>query len=178
MTMRGNLRHWLKRVLSRTPADRRRRSGTRIQTESLEPRLLLAAEFNLVRDINLKLNSASSNPSQFTAVGSTVYFVATTESLGTELWKSNGTAAGTVLVKDILPANGNSSPSKLTNVNGTLYFTAENGTHGRELWKSNGTSAGTVMVADLSAGSGSSAPDSLINAGGTLFFSAASSGNG
>ena len=154
--MRGNLRHWLNRVFFRSPAERRRRSGRRIQTEPLESRLLLAAEFNLVRDINLKLNSVGSNPSQFTTVGSTVYFVATTESHGTELWRSNGTSSGTVLVKDIFPSSGNSSPDKLVNVNGTLYFTADNGVNGRELWKTNGTSAGTLMVADLFAGSGSS----------------------
>jgi ELWxxDGT repeat protein len=42
---------------------------------------------------------------------------------GDELWKSDGTAAGTVLVKDIFPDHS-SSPNNLTNVNGTLYFDA------------------------------------------------------
>jgi hypothetical protein len=58
MMMRGNLRQWLNCILFRSPAERRRRAGKRIQTEPLESRLLLAAEFNLVRDINLKLNSS------------------------------------------------------------------------------------------------------------------------
>jgi ELWxxDGT repeat protein len=118
--MRGNLRHWLNCMFFSSPAERRRRAGKRIQTEPLESRLLLAAEFNLVRDINLKLNPVGSKPSQLTTVGSTVYFVATSENHGTELWRSNGTSGGTVLAKDILPSNGNSSPDKRINVNGTL----------------------------------------------------------
>ena len=47
-----------------------------------------------------------------------------------ELWKSDGTAAGTVLVKDINPGSGGSYPGDLTDVNGTLFFTADDGTHG------------------------------------------------
>ena len=54
-----------------------------------------------------------------------------TASHGAELWRSNGTAAGTVLVKDIRPGSGGSSPSNLTNVNGVLYFVAYNGVTGR-----------------------------------------------
>ncbi len=44
---------------------------------------------------------------------------------GVELWKSDGTAAGTVMVKDIAPLATSSSPGDLTNVNGTLYFAGQ-----------------------------------------------------
>ena len=54
---------------------------------------------------------------------------------GPELWRSNGTAVGTVLVKDIWPGGAGSFPSALTNVNGVLYFVADNGVYGRELWR-------------------------------------------
>ena len=53
---------------------------------------------------------------------------------GTELWKSDGTAAGTVLVQDINPGSASSSPMWLTNVGGTLFFSADDRTHGRQLW--------------------------------------------
>jgi ELWxxDGT repeat protein len=89
-----------------------------------------------------------------------------------ELWKSNGTAAGTVLVKNIDPGGGSSYPSNLTNVSGTLFFAATDGTHGVELWKSNGTVAGTVLVKDIDPGSGNSNPSNLTNVNGTLFFAA------
>lgn len=100
-----------------------------------------------------------SNPANFTQVGNQFYFTASTTGTGTELWKSDGTAAGTVLVKDINPgAYISSEPSYLTNVNGTLFFTASDGVHGKELWKSDGTPGGTVMVKDVGAGSLGSNP--------------------
>ena len=90
-----------------------------------------------------------------------------------ELWKSDGTAAGTVLVKDISPGSAGSIPNNLTNVNGTLFFAADDGTNGTELWKSDGTAAGTVLVKDIRPScSGSSYPGYLTNVNGTLFFAA------
>ena len=68
------------------------------------------------------------------------------------MWKSNGTAAGTVLVKDVYPGNIGSYPSKLTNVNGTLFFVADDGVHGNELWKSDGTAASFTLVKDVYPG--------------------------
>ena len=68
---------------------------------------------------------------------------------GFELWKSDGTAAGTVQVADIQPGAGDSSPGGLAVAGGVLVFGADDGTHGRELWASDGTAAGTAMVADL-----------------------------
>ncbi|MGJ5635029.1 hypothetical protein, partial [Nostoc sp. CALU 1950] len=63
-----------------------------------------------------------------------------------ELWKSDGTEAGTVRVKDINTATIHSSPQNLTNVNGTVYFVANDSSGDSELWKSDGTEAGTVRV--------------------------------
>src|SRR6185436_5943498 len=95
---------------------------------------------------------------------------------GWELWKSDGTEAGTVLVKDINPAvypGGHSAaPYDLTNVNGTVYFRADDGTSGWELWKSDGTTAGTVLMKDINPGSASSYPGALADTRGTLFFTA------
>ena len=60
---------------------------------------------------------------------------------GDELWKSDGTDGGTVLVKDIRGGTDSSVPRYLTNVGGTLYFRANDGSSGHELWKSDGTEA-------------------------------------
>jgi ELWxxDGT repeat protein len=70
-----------------------------------------------------------------------------------ELWRSDGTAGGTSIVKDIYPGNTGSDPQDFHEINGTLYFTANSSTTGRELWKTDGTTAGTVMVKDIKAGS-------------------------
>lgn len=45
---------------------------------------------------------------------------------GRELWKTDGTSEGTVLVKDIY-AGGSSSPSGFTDWNGDYFFSADDG---------------------------------------------------
>jgi ELWxxDGT repeat protein len=111
-------------------------------------------------------------------INGTLFLRAYEGTYGTELWKSDGSSAGTVIVKDINPGSANSGPGRLINVNGTLFFVADDGTNGQELWKSNGTSAGTVLVKDINPGSGNSSPDSLTNVNGTLFFRASDGTNG
>ena len=56
-----------------------------------------------------------------------------------ELWKTDGTASGTVMVKDIWSGSSGGGPTMTTAVGNTLYFQARDGTHGGELWKSDGT---------------------------------------
>src|SRR5262245_5797505 len=130
---------------------RRRRRAVRrftsLHGEPLEERSLLTLFAQLVADIN-PTGGAFPSPiyrSQ-TVVGNLAYFSANDGTTGIELWKTDGTAAGTVLVKDILPGPGNSYPRFLSNVNGTLYFLADDGVSGRELWRSDGTAAGTNVV--------------------------------
>ena len=87
-----------------------------------------------------------------TQVGDFVFFAGNDAVVGRELWKSDGSAAGTVLVKDIEP-NGSSAPRSPTRFGARLLFTADDQAHGRELWMSDGTEAGTVLVADARPGS-------------------------
>ncbi len=115
---------------------------------------------------------ASSVPYALTDFNGTLLFTANDGTHGSELWKSDGTAAGTVIVDDINPGHYSSRPEELTNVNGTLFFTANDGTHGTELWKTDGTAAGTVRVSDIYPGIGGSYIKELMNINGTLFFTA------
>ena len=103
-------------------------------------------------------------------MGGLLYFTATDGQNGVELWRSNGTSSGTVMVADIDPGWNGSTPAELEPVGNVLYFTADDGLLGRELWKSNGTSSGTVLVEDVIAGPASSDPVELTAVGGTLFF--------
>jgi ELWxxDGT repeat protein len=121
--------------------------------ERLEPRVLLDA--SLVKDINPVLTTAGSDPAHSVEINGVLYFQANGEGYGAELWKSDGTSTGTVLVRDIFPGSTGSGPAVLTNVNGTLYFRADDGIAGLELWKSDGTSSGTVLVRDIRSGGGS-----------------------
>lgn len=90
---------------------------------------------------------------------------------GNELWRSDGTAEGTVLVKDINPGASDASPDSLFVTDGMLYFSANDGTTGTELWKSDGTDSGTVRVADIDPGAGGSSPYSFTRSGDTIFSS-------
>jgi ELWxxDGT repeat protein len=88
--------------------------------------------------------------SHLTVVSNTLFFNADDGIHGRELWKSDGTAAGTVMVKDIDEGSGHALyPTPFVVLNGMIFFIAEDGVHGRELWKSDGTAAGTVMVKDI-----------------------------
>ena len=121
-----------------------------------------------------------SAPAGFTALGSWVLFMADDGAHGMELWRTDGTAAGTALVKDINPTHnpspgfgpGSSGPGKLTALGGKLYFGADDGTNGRGLWMTDGTGAGTVAVP--LGGLVDATPDvgNLVTAGGKLFFTA------
>jgi ELWxxDGT repeat protein len=91
---------------------------------------------------------------------------------GWGLWKSDGTEAGTILVKALM------WPAYFTDIGGTLYFRADDGTSGLELWKSDGTEAGTVLVQDSRPGNADSNPRDLTNVHGTLYFTADDVANG
>jgi ELWxxDGT repeat protein len=88
------------------------------------------------------------NGTDMVDIGGIAYFQASDGFSGIELWRSNGTPAGTARVKDINPGSPDSGPTFLTNVGGTLYFYAGNATGGG-IYKSDGTSLGTVLVKQL-----------------------------
>ena len=131
-----------------------------------------------VKDINPGGQYSYSSPNKFTDVNGTLFFEAFTPSSGGELWKSDGTDAGTTMVKEIYAGASNADIQKLKNINGVLYFTANDGVNGFELWKSDGTSAGTSMVKDIRTGSGSSYSGEVIYFADKIFFVAADNTNG
>jgi uncharacterized delta-60 repeat protein len=137
-----------------------------------------AAPPQLVRDINTIATASNSQPLNFKAAGGTVIFTASDGIRGQELWKTDGTAAGTVLVKDILPGNSGSNPGTFHVLGTTLYFAADDGVGGIELWKSDGTAGGTQRVKDILPGAGSSFPNSFVVVGSHLYFFANSGGVG
>ena len=78
--------------------------------------------------------------------GSTWYFVANDGVHGCQLWKTDGTTAGTALVKDLASAAGGATleSAPLTAAGGYVYFALTNYPGG--LWRSDGTDAGTQVV--------------------------------
>jgi ELWxxDGT repeat protein/VCBS repeat-containing protein len=98
----------------------------------------------LVKDLNLE--TANAYPRSFVVVGDWLYFVALDKVNGGGLWRTNGTAAGTTLIKAVKPTNTEDYVAlyNLTNVNGTLFFTIHDDP--TQLWKSDGTAEGTAPI--------------------------------
>ena len=86
----------------------------------------------------------SGSPMALTVYKSKIYFSAADDTHGQELFMTDGTAAGTTLVKDMLPGTESSVPYQITIYNGLLYIL---NSYNREMWKSDGTTAGTQLVA-------------------------------
>lgn len=116
------------------------------------------------------------SPKNLTNLNGVLYFSEENSVNGEELWQSDGTSMGTVMVKDINAGANGSTIEYMKNLNGTLYFSADDGTTGKELWKSDGTNAGTVLVSNLVAGSGSSTPFQFFRFNNLNYF-ATSNGN-
>jgi ELWxxDGT repeat protein len=112
---------------------------------------------------------------RFVAVGSTVFFHATDGAHGYELWKTDGTPDGTLLVKDIASGPSDSVLANLENlmvaVGDRLVFTACDD-HGCEPWVSDGTEAGTRRLMDIWPGPGDSHPRFIGRAGSLVLLSA------
>lgn len=111
--------------------------------------------------------------SQAAVAGSAAVFPARDELHGQELWSTDGTAAGTKLLRDIATGDlGGSMPSMFRAAGSTLSFLADDGVHGNELWRSDGTEAGTRLVDDLVPGPGSPSiqPNKTATLGENLFF--------
>ncbi len=118
----------------------------------------------MIKDINATPQYGSI-PQNFVVFQDELYFAASTGGNGgsggfdpssdREMWKTDGSEAGTVMVKDIRPGGGSSSPTLYGVMGGYLYFTAYDSiyypgwNYNRELWKTDGTENGTVMVRDI-----------------------------
>jgi ELWxxDGT repeat protein len=91
---------------------------------------------------------------------------------GTELWATDGTVAGTRLVKDIYPGADDPDIDQLTALGATVLFVGDSPEYGRELFRSDGTTAGTGVVTDINTSEASSSPHRLFVLNDTLYFNA------
>jgi len=134
----------------------------------------------IVKDINPGINGAfqvdiSAN---LTNINGVLYFSANDGVNGYELWKSDGTESGTVLVKNIANSSSNSSPNSFTLLNSDIIFVCDDGINGKELWKTDGTEVGTILLKDINSGSDGSLPKYLINFNNKVYFEAFDAVNG
>jgi len=122
--------------------------------------------------LEVRSGSASSDPSNLTALGSNLYFTANDGTNGIQLWRSDGTTK--TRLTNINPTGFN--PANLTVLNSKLYFSANDGTTGTELWVYDDTNV--QRISDINPNSASSSPANLTVVGNNLFFSADNGTNG
>ncbi|MBN8483028.1 MAG: hypothetical protein J0L88_15690 [Xanthomonadales bacterium] len=122
---------------------------------------------------DLNPGNAGSSPSDFAVAGTRVVFTAFTPESGRELWATDGTPAGTVLVADIHPGPASALIAALApTTNNRVVFAANDGSSGSEIWLSDGTTAGTALAYDLVPGANGSSPSQFTTIGARLFFTA------
>jgi ELWxxDGT repeat protein len=130
-----------------------------------------------VKDIRPGPGDAFAAPDSLIDVDGTLFFLADDGVAGLELWKSDGTDAGTVLVKDIAAGVASSFISGLRAVDGRVVFRACDA-QGCEPWTSDGTEAGTLRLADVEPGPISSNPSVFTPSGPHVFFGASTAATG
>jgi ELWxxDGT repeat protein len=113
----------------------------------------------LIKDIlpgsSISIWNSQSNRPFFTQAGDYVFFRASNGTgFGYEIFRTDGTEAGTFMVKDIAPGNtsGIDENPAFFGHNGIFYFSANDQIHGNELWRSDGTEEGTFMLKDILPG--------------------------
>lgn len=135
-----------------------------------------------------------SSPGPGIALAGRLIFVADDGQRGRELWISNGTRAGTSLLRDIDPRSLDgpppgscddrqrtgigSDPRDFVRFRNGVLFTASDGKAGREIWWTDGSGAGTRRVRDLRPGAAGSEPHDLVLFQGRVWFVASSQGAG
>jgi len=130
--------------------------------QPLEDRSVPAFVASLVADVNP--GTADSAPILLEVLNGSALMMNIDATHGRELWASDGTAAGTVMVKDINPGSASGlygGDRWFTVLDGIGYFPANDGINGFELWRTDGTEAGTYMVKDINPGLANSDPRGL-----------------
>lgn len=116
-----------------------------------------AAGTTLVRDV-FPGPTGSNEPDKYEMVdaGNKILFAASgSAASGVELWRSDGTIAGTVMVKEINAGSLPSNPHMFYNYNNKTFFAATNAASGEEIWTTDGTELSTVLLRDINPGASS-----------------------
>jgi ELWxxDGT repeat protein len=153
-----------------------RLAGAGLLALALMPSSVAAApQAQLVKDLNLHHPDGDGEPLGMLRLGQALYFSAADAPHGRELWKTDGTAKGTELVKDLVPGPFAGDPRGFTVLHDTLFFFASDPANGTALWRTSGTATGTEIVRAVPGG----APfgDGRMRvAGDVLFFLAGDTG--
>jgi ELWxxDGT repeat protein len=105
----------------------------------------------LVKDINTGVGN--SYPVMLASLSRGLVFAASTPTYGAEIWVSDGTAKGTMMLKDIRPGFSSSFNQINTFVSGDMLYMVlmdSTTTNANNLWRTDGTSQGTIKMMTFS----------------------------
>jgi ELWxxDGT repeat protein len=119
----------------------------------LIPMAVRSQQIELLHDIN-KIGTQDSKPEYISTTNNLIFFAANDGIHGLELWRSDGTASGTQLVKDIIPGFSSFEITGGTALDELAIYAVNTEEYGVELWRSDGTEAGTFLIKDINPGSG------------------------
>ncbi len=120
-----------------------------------------------------KLNPNTGSVGYFGSLGGVEYFNGSDPEYGCNVWRTDGTAAGTYRLNDFIPdSNTGKCPESFTAMGNRLYFAAYDSGGTRELWQTDGTEAGTVKFAAATGATVGTSVWYLMVAGGKLYFRA------
>src|SRR5207302_10162578 len=118
-----------------------------------------------------ELTKVTLNPSNerddLRAAGNRIVYVNNPSSGTYELWGSDGTKAGTTLLKSLGP-----NYTALYSIGGVVYFSGIDDAHGAEIWTTDGTVEGTKLLFDVNPGPASSYASQFTKVGNLIYFAA------
>jgi len=137
----------------------------------------VAQTATLTRDIRGGVSSGSlgfGSPLAETAVPGKAFFYDDTDLH--DMWATDGTAAGTLVLRDVCLGPCGSYPAMLGTLNGVLLWGQQSNDRKPQLWRSDGTRGGTFRLLDSPLRSGPGETSYLTSTGGGfLYFIAGSS---
>lgn len=118
----------------------------------------------------ISTSSMQSSPKDFVPAGDKFYFLFDDGIHGGQIWRSDGTSAGSYMVKDINPNGASINSLSMVHLYGFSYFSANDGVHGNELWRTDGTAEGTTLVYDAYPDAISNGSISIVTHQNYIFF--------
>ncbi len=92
--------------------------------------------------------------------------------LGAQLWRSDGTAAGTVAIRDPIPTGCSGEFGTLLQLGERFVFAARELGHGWDMWASDGTSAGTIRLHEFAPRNARLSRPNRVAVDGNIIFTA------